>query len=138
VLIDWVVVSAPAPLAAAIAQLEPDLKLAWTPLPMSMAAPGLAPAELHVQAGVFEQFHTRSREGQDVAALALMAISDVLSGVQPYLRRWAQQRLADATSHLDAQGLHLAGTDAQAMARQRLADSLPKLVSLLASGRGWR
>ncbi len=131
VVLAWCALRAPAPLAPSVLALAGTLPLRWAPLPREMAR--AAGGAVQVQAALALAYRRR-RVAEDPAALAMMLISDVLEAVTPHLLRAAQEALADDAAAVAPDALHAAGQQAQAEARRRLEDALPRLVAALAAG----
>lgn len=132
VLCAWCSARAPLPIAEAVLALRETLPLRWAALPYSLVA--REQDTILVQSGLGAQFRAlRSR--RPAAELALMALSDLATGVAPHLLALAQQTLAERERPASLEALLEAGRHAQGSARRLLEASAPRLVRSLAQGR---
>ena len=129
----WAALNSTAALAPGILALQGRLPAVWAHLPHALAA--IDNDRLLLQAGACDQFR-RLREGQESGPLALMLISDVLSGAVPLLRRQAQAML-EAAPPLDWGALLREGETARRNTGNTLKRVVPALArSLAESGAG--
>lgn len=126
----WAALNSTAALAPGILALQGRLPAVWAHLPHALAA--IDNERLLLQAGAFDQFR-RLREGRESGALALMLISDVLSGAVPLLRRQAQAML-EAAPPPDWGALPRQGEAARRTAGITLNRVVPGLARSLAEG----
>lgn len=117
-------------LAPAILAMAPRLPVAMAHLPHGVAE--IRDGWLLLQAGAFAQFH-RLRNSQEDSALALMLISDLLSGAAPILRRRAQAELA-ANPPPDMAALYRQGESATQAAGKTLERAVPALLKRIVEG----
>ncbi|MCZ6553430.1 MAG: hypothetical protein O7A67_06475 [SAR324 cluster bacterium] len=128
----WCALRSTPPLAAAVLELGRESEVRWAALPLRLGA--VQGDRFLVQSALAAQYR-RLLPRADPGALALMLLSDVVSGLLPGVLSRAQSRLLETAGGRSAEALIAAGAAAHRRA-QAVAERLtPPLLHALAEGR---
>ena len=128
----WCALRSTAPLAAAVLELGRDAEVRWAALPLQLGA--VQGDRFLVQSALAAQYR-RLRPGAEPGALALMLLSDVVSGLLPGVLERAQSRLLETGGGRSAEALIEAGAAAHRRAQAVAGRLAPPLLHTLAEGR---
>ena len=130
-LFSWNAIDCAPPLAISMLELAPLLSIRWAPLTHQLVAPVRDGLLIHAGLPAFyRELAARTPDGNP----ALMLLSDILSGCAPFLKRLAQNHLAEKPLPPSPEDLLERGEAARQQARKTLGQTMPELTRALMAG----